>query len=171
MPVQAKQVKLLILDVDGVMTDGSLYFSDTGHEMKTFNSLDGHGLNMLKTTGVKIAILTGRQSKLVELRAQNLNIDYVYQGVHDKLLTFEELLRVSGFAAQECGYIGDDIIDLPPMRRVAFAATVPHSPAIVRENAHYVARAAGGRGAIREICELIMQAQGTYDALVAHYLR
>lgn len=171
MQARAKQVKLLILDVDGVMTDGCLYFSDTGHEMKTFNSLDGHGLTMLRKTGVKLAIITGRTSKLVELRAQNLSIEYVYQGVQDKLVTFHELLAASGFAAEECGYIGDDLIDLPPMRRVAFAAAVPDAPQLVRDHAHYVAKAAGGRGAVREVCEFIMQAQGTYDDLVTYYLR
>lgn len=168
---QAKQVKLLILDVDGVMTDGRLYYSDTGHETKAFHSLDGQGLTMLGKTGVKLALITGRQSTLVEQRARDLNIAYVYQGVLDKLASFEELLLKSGFNAEECGYMGDDVVDLPPMRRVAFAVAVPHSPAIVRENAHYVTSAAGGNGAVREVCEYIMQAQGTYEALLAYYLR
>jgi 3-deoxy-D-manno-octulosonate 8-phosphate phosphatase (KDO 8-P phosphatase) len=168
---RAKQIKLLILDVDGVMTDGSLYFTDNGAEIKAFNSLDGHGMNMLRSTGIQLAIITGRCSQLVEHRANNLGVKYVFQGAKDKLAAFTTLLTESGFTAQECGYVGDDVIDLPVMRRVHFAATVPGAPEIVRQNAHYVTSAEGGKGAVREICELVMQAQGTYEALLNHYLR
>lgn len=168
---QLKKLKLLILDVDGVLTDGHLYFSDSGHEMKAFHSLDGHGIAMLRQTGVKVAILTGRQSTLVSLRAQNLRIDYVYQGAHDKLQAFEDLLIEAQVDAKECAYVGDDVIDLPPMRRVAFAVAVRNAPSIVREHAHYITVFSGGSGAVREVCELIMRAQGTYDQLLAHYLR
>jgi len=167
---QAKQVRLMIFDVDGVMTDGRLYFNDAGEEMKAFNSLDGHGLKMLQNSGVKLAIITGRTSNLVLHRARNLGIEYVYQGAHDKRASFEELIREVGVNAEQCGYMGDDVIDLPVMRRVAFAAAVPDSPALVRQYAHYVTGCQGGAGAVREVCELIMQSQNTLDAALAPYL-
>ncbi|KAF0814615.1 3-deoxy-D-manno-octulosonate 8-phosphate phosphatase KdsC [Andreprevotia sp. IGB-42] len=167
----ARAVRLMIFDVDGVMTDGSLYYNDAGEETKAFNSLDGHGMRMLAGTGVKLAIITGRNSKLVEHRASNLQIDYLYQGVHDKREAFEALLARAGVTAAECGYMGDDVIDLPVMTRVGFAVAVPHSPEIVRKHAHYVAAHHGGRGAVREVCELIMQAQGTLDDVLAQYLK
>ncbi|WP_348944635.1 3-deoxy-manno-octulosonate-8-phosphatase KdsC [Chitinibacter sp. FCG-7] len=167
---QAKQVKLMIFDVDGVMTDGGLYFTDAGEELKAFNSLDGHGLKMLQNSGVKLAIITGRQSQLVAHRARNLGIDYVHQGAHDKLASFQSLLAEVGLSAQDCGYMGDDVIDLPVMRRVAFAVSVPAAPELVQQYAHYVTGRQGGHGAVREVCELIMQSQNTWDAAMAPYL-
>jgi 3-deoxy-D-manno-octulosonate 8-phosphate phosphatase (KDO 8-P phosphatase) len=167
----AKPVKLMIFDVDGVMTDGSLYFSDSGEEMKAFNSLDGHGMKMLQNSGVKLAIITGRTSRLLEHRARNLGIDYLHQGSHDKLASFEALLGEVGVSAQECGFMGDDVIDLPVMRRVAFAASVPAAPEIVQQYAHYVTGRQGGAGAVREVCELIMDSQGTLEAALAPYLK
>lgn len=168
---QARALRMMIFDVDGIMTDGSLYYTDAGEELKAFNSLDGHGLRMLAGTGVKLAIITGRQSRLVEHRARNLQIDYLYQGAHDKLATFEELLAAASLTAEQCGYMGDDVIDLPVMRRVAFSVTVPEAPAFVQEHAHHVTQAGGGRGAVREVCELVMRAQGTLDDVLAQYLR
>jgi 3-deoxy-D-manno-octulosonate 8-phosphate phosphatase (KDO 8-P phosphatase) len=170
MPDKANAVRLMIFDVDGVMTDGSLFYSDSGEELKAFNSLDGHGLKMLHTSGVKLAIITGRTSKLVEKRAKDLGVDYLYQGAHDKGASFEELLKVAGLSADDCGYMGDDVIDLPVMRRVAFAVAVPDSPQLVRKHAHYISGSQGGRGAVREVCEYLMQAQGTFDAAMAPYL-
>ena len=167
----ARNVRLMIFDVDGVMTDGSLYYNDAGEELKAFNSLDGHGLRMLADTGVKLAIITGRQSRLVEHRANNLKIDYVYQGAHDKRSAFESLLAAAGMTAADCGYMGDDVIDLPVMTQVPFAVAVPHSPDLVRQHAHYVTVHHGGRGAVREVCELIMRSQGTLDGVLARYLR
>ncbi|QLG87033.1 3-deoxy-manno-octulosonate-8-phosphatase KdsC [Chitinibacter bivalviorum] len=171
MTERAKTVKLMIFDVDGVMTDGGLYFSDSGEEMKAFNSLDGHGMKMLQNSGVKLAIITGRTSRLLEHRTRNLGIDYVYQGAHDKLASFQALIAKVGVTAEECGYMGDDVIDLPVMRRVAFAASVPAAPELVQQNAHYVTGRQGGHGAVREVCELIMASQGTLDAALAPYLQ
>jgi len=168
---RAQPVKLMIFDVDGVMTDGSLFYTDAGEEIKAFNSLDGHGLKMLTGTGVQLAIITGRTSRLVEHRARNLGVQHLIQGAHDKLASFEQLLLETGYTAEQCGYMGDDVIDLPVMRRVNFAVAVPDSPTLVRQHAHYVTGARGGHGAVREVCEFIMQAQGTFDALMAHYLR
>jgi len=161
----------MIFDVDGVMTDGGLYYTDAGEELKAFNSLDGHGLKMLRNAGVQLAIITGRTSRLVEHRARNLGIDHLIQGAHDKLASFEQLLAGIGFTPADCGYMGDDVIDLPVMRRVAFAVAVPDSPTLVRQHAHYVTGARGGHGAVREACEIIMQAQGTLDAQLAPYLK
>ncbi len=167
---RAQTVRLMIFDVDGVMTDGGLYYTDSGEELKAFNALDGHGLKMLKQSGVQLAIISGRKSKLVEHRARNLGIDHLVQGAHDKRASFEALITELGFTPEQCGFMGDDVIDLPVMRRVHFAIAVPDSPTLVRQHAHYVTGARGGHGAVREACEVIMQAQGTLDAQLAPYL-
>lgn len=166
----AKAVKLMIFDVDGVMTDGGLYYTESGEELKAFNTLDGHGLKMLQASGVKLAIITGRTSKLVEHRARNLGLDYLYQGAHNKLEVFQQLLQEAGVQPEQCGYMGDDVVDLPVMRRVAFSVAVPDAPQIVRQHADYVTVARGGFGAVREACELVMREQGTLDAALAPYL-
>jgi 3-deoxy-D-manno-octulosonate 8-phosphate phosphatase (KDO 8-P phosphatase) len=167
---QAKAVRLIAFDVDGVMTDGGLYLSDTGDEFKRFNSLDGHGLKMLRAAGVEVAVITGRTSRCVEFRARNLGIAHLYQGVEDKLSTMQALLQKLDIPAGAAAYMGDDVVDLPVMRRVVLAVTVPEAPQIVRDHAHYVSRRSGGCGAVREVCELIMSAQGTLDAQLASYL-
>jgi 3-deoxy-D-manno-octulosonate 8-phosphate phosphatase (KDO 8-P phosphatase) len=167
---QAKSIRLIAFDVDGIMTDGGLYLSDSGEEFKRFNSLDGHGLKMLKASGVELAIITGRTSRCVELRAQNLGISHLFQGTEDKLAAMRELLQKLGIPAEASAYMGDDVIDLPVMRRMALALTVPEAPQLVRDHAHYVTRRNGGNGAVREVCELIMSAQGTLDAQLAQYL-
>jgi len=166
----ARRVKLLIMDVDGVLTDGSIFITASGEEIKAFNTLDGHGLKMLQATGVKLAIITGRDAPGVAHRARGLGIDYYYAGIHDKRAALEQLLAECGVGADECAYIGDDVVDLPVMRRVALAAAVPESPSLVRQHAHYVTGASGGRGAVRELTELIMQAQGTFDKAMEPYL-
>jgi 3-deoxy-D-manno-octulosonate 8-phosphate phosphatase (KDO 8-P phosphatase) len=167
---RAKVLKLLVLDVDGVLTDGKLYLSDSGEEIKAFNTLDGHGLKMLKASGVDVAIITGRKSRLVEIRAKNLGIAHLYQGVEDKLSAFRELIGTLGLQPQQTAFMGDDLVDLPAMRRSGLALSVPAAPELVKQNAHYVCQRSGGDGAVREVCELIMQAQGTFNAQVAPYL-
>ncbi|MDN0077503.1 HAD family hydrolase [Crenobacter sp. SG2303] len=166
----ARRVKLLVMDVDGVLTDGSIFITASGEEIKAFNTLDGHGLKMLQATGVKLAIITGRDAPGVAHRARGLGIDYYYAGIQDKRAALAKLLDESGVSADECAYIGDDVVDLPVMRRVALAAAVPESPSLVRQHAHYVTGASGGRGAVRELAELIMQAQGTFGAAMEPYL-
>lgn len=166
----ARRVKLLIMDVDGVLTNGSIFISASGEELKAFNTLDGHGLKMLQSTGVKLAIITGRDAPGVAHRAKGLGIDYYYAGIHDKRATLAELLETTGLTADECAYIGDDVVDLPVMTRVGLAVAVPEAPSLVRQHAHYVTGASGGAGAVRELTERIMQAQGTFDALMARYL-
>jgi len=168
---KAKQIRLAIFDVDGVLTDGSLYISDSGEEYKSFNTLDGHGMRMLKQSGVELVIISGRTSRCVELRAQNLGIGLLYQGVEDKLEVYSSLLTKFGLGAEATAYVGDDVMDLPVMRRCGLAICVPESPALVKQHAHYITQRAGGAGAVREICELIMQAQGTFQQQLSRYLK
>ena len=168
---RAKLIRLMAFDVDGVMTDGGLYLSDSGEEFKRFNSLDGHGIKMLRASGVEVAIITGRTSRCVELRAQNLGIQHVYQGVERKLEAMVDLLDKLKLSRDAAAYMGDDVVDLCVMRHVGLAITVPESPQLVREHSDYVTRRSGGHGAVREACELIMSAQGTLDAQLAPYLK
>jgi 3-deoxy-D-manno-octulosonate 8-phosphate phosphatase (KDO 8-P phosphatase) len=167
----AKKIKLAIFDVDGVMTDGSLYLADDGQEFKAFNSLDGHGMKMLNRSGVELAIITGRTSQLVALRAINLGVTHLYQGSEDKLTAFLDVLEKSGLDPAECAYMGDDVVDLPVMRRCGLAVCVPAAPALVKQHSHYITQLPGGGGAVRELCELIMQAQGTFETQMAPYLK
>ena len=160
---KARAIRLFIFDVDGVLTDGSLYLSDSGEEIKAYHSQDGHGMKMLRESGVELAIITGRTSRSVELRARNLGVELLYQGVADKARAYAELLAARQIDAGATAYMGDDVVDLPVMRRCGFALTVPEAPLAVRQSADYVTRARGGRGAAREACELIMHAQGTLE--------
>lgn len=168
--IRATPIRLIIFDVDGVMTDGRLYYGDNGEEYKAFHSLDGHGLKMLQQSGVELAIITGRRSQLVTHRAQNLNIQRVYQGITDKGHAYQELLQQTGLRAEETAFMGDDLVDLPAMIRCGLAITVPDAVDEVRERAHLVTSRSGGLGAVREACEFIMRAQGTFDTLLQHYL-
>ena len=165
-----RRLRLMIFDVDGVLTDGTLYFSETGAELKAFNARDGHGLKMLKESGVEIAILSARRSRAVEVRAAELGITLVEQGASDKRAAFENLIGRLRTSAAAAGYMGDDWVDLPVLARCGFAASVPEAPELVRERVHHVTRAAGGRGAAREVCELIMRAQGTLERAIAREL-
>ncbi|MGB8338675.1 MAG: HAD-IIIA family hydrolase [Burkholderiales bacterium] len=167
---RAKLVRLAVFDVDGVLTDGSLYMNDLGEEIKAFNTLDGHGLKMLQASGVELAIITGRTSRSVEMRAKNLGVKHLYQGAENKLDVLMTLLSVLKFDANAAMFMGDDVVDLPAMRRCGFAVCVPASPAIVKQHSHYIARADAGRGAVREVCELVMQAQGTLDKQMEKFL-
>jgi 3-deoxy-D-manno-octulosonate 8-phosphate phosphatase (KDO 8-P phosphatase) len=168
---RAKKIKLAVFDVDGVMTDGSLFLADDGQEFKAFNSLDGHGMKMLNRSGVELAIITGRTSQLVALRAINLGVTHLYQGSEDKLAAFLDVLEKSGLDPAECAYMGDDVVDLPVMRRCGLAVCVPAAPALVKQHSHYITQLPGGGGAVRELCELIMQAQGTFELQMAPYLK
>lgn len=168
---RARLTRLIAFDVDGVMTDGGLYFSDSGEEFKRFNSLDGHGIKMLRASGVETAIITGRTSRCVEARALNLGIVHVYQGVENKLEAMVHLLDQLKLSRDAAAYMGDDVVDLNVMRHVGLAISVPESPQLVREHSAYVTQRSGGHGAVREACEMIMSAQGTLDAQLAQYLR
>jgi 3-deoxy-D-manno-octulosonate 8-phosphate phosphatase (KDO 8-P phosphatase) len=168
---RARKIRLMAFDVDGVMTDGTLYLADDGQEYKGFNSLDGHGLKMLKGSGVQLAIITGRSSRVVEHRARNLGIEIVHQGAHDKLAVYEALCRDLELAGEVTAYMGDDVVDLPVMRRAGLAISVPAAPDLVKAHSHYVTTRAAGYGAVREACEFLMRAQGTLDAALAPYLK
>ena len=168
---RARGIKLAAFDVDGVLTDGTLYLADGGEEIKAFNSLDGHGMKMLRESGVELAIITGRTSRIVELRAKNLGIGLVYQGVEDKARAFAELLAARRLDAAAVAYMGDDVVDLPVLTRCGLAMSVPEAPLFVRQRVHYVSRAGGGGGAVREVCELIMHAQGTLEHKLQTYLK
>jgi 3-deoxy-D-manno-octulosonate 8-phosphate phosphatase (KDO 8-P phosphatase) len=163
-------IRLIAFDVDGILTDGGLYLSDSGEEFKRFNSQDGHGLKMLKASGVELAIITGRTSRCVEMRAKNLGITHVYQGVEKKWEAMQDLLGKLGLSPEAAGFMGDDVVDLPVMRRVGLAITVPNAPDTVHDHAHYITKREAGHGAVREACEIIMSAQGTLSAQLAPYL-
>ncbi|HYD59720.1 MAG TPA: HAD family hydrolase [Noviherbaspirillum sp.] len=168
---RAARVRLMIFDVDGILTDGSLHYAPDGEMIKTFNVLDGHGIKLLQQSGVATAIISARKSAIVAKRAADLGIAHLYQGVHDKLEAFEQLLEKTGVDRNACGFVGDDVIDLPILLRVGFAASVPNGHAEVKSRVHYVTQAGGGRGAARELCDFILRAQGNYEAALAPYLR
>jgi 3-deoxy-D-manno-octulosonate 8-phosphate phosphatase (KDO 8-P phosphatase) len=168
---KARKIRLIIFDVDGVLTDGSLYLTDNGEEIKAFNSQDGHGIKMLKASGVQVAIITGRESRCVDLKAKDWGIALVYQGAKNKLPAFEALLKKLELEASACAYVGDDLIDLPVLLRCGLAISVPAAPALVKKHVDYITRLEGGRGAVREICEIIMEAQDTLNAQLAIYLK
>lgn len=165
-----RRLRLMVFDVDGVLTDGTLYFSETGAELKAFNARDGHGLRMLKESGVEVAILSARRSRAVDVRAAELGITLVEQGVSDKGKAFESLIVRARALTESAGYMGDDLVDLPVLVRCGFAASVPEASEFIKGRVHHVTRAPGGRGAAREVCELIMRAQDTLDRVIARQL-
>ncbi len=168
---KAKDVKLIIFDVDGVLTDGSLFFDNQGQEFKAFNSKDGHGLRLLLENDVEVALITGRQSELVKHRAENLrlNPDLVYQGYRDKVPAFNDLLEKTGFKRENIAYVGDDVIDLPIMSQVGFAIAVGDANWFVKEQADWTTELGGGKGAAREVSEFILDAKGKLDELYQAY--
>jgi 3-deoxy-D-manno-octulosonate 8-phosphate phosphatase (KDO 8-P phosphatase) len=163
---RARRVALMIFDVDGVLTDGTIYLADDGQEMKAFNTLDGHGKKMLREAGVALAIISGRSARCVELRARELGVVHLWQGAKDKRAAYGEALERTGLAPEQTGYMGDDLPDLPLLARCGFSAAPAHAAEPVKRAAHYVSDAPGGRGAVREVCELILRAQGKLDAAI-----
>ncbi|MDF2641104.1 MAG: kdsC [Pseudomonas sp.] len=167
---RGKQIKLAVFDVDGVLTDGRLYFLEDGSEFKTFNTLDGQGIKMLIASGVTTAIISGRKTPVVERRAKNLGIEHLYQGREDKLVVLDQLLSTLGLTYEQVAYLGDDLPDLPVIRRVGLGMAVANAASFVRQHAHGITQARGGEGAAREFCELILSAQGNLEAAHAAYL-
>lgn len=165
----AKKIKWVVMDVDGVMTDGGIAFTNTGDEFKIFNSRDGHGVTLARRSGLKTAIITGRTSEVVSRRAKELKIDACYQGEYNKIITFEEMLKEHNLTEDEIAYIGDDVQDAPLLKRVGFSATpadgVPELDSVV----HYRTTLGGGHGALREFLEYIMKAQGSYLAILKDF--
>ena len=168
---RARRVKLMLFDVDGVLTDGMLWYGPAGDEMKAFSAQDGLGLKLLAQGGISLAILSGRSSPAVAVRAVELGIQHVMQGIEDKRRAYESFIARLGLAAQATGYMGDDLVDLPVLVRCGFACTVREAPAEVRKRAHYVAAAPAGAGAAREVCEYLLGAQGALGRVVEEYLK
>jgi 3-deoxy-D-manno-octulosonate 8-phosphate phosphatase (KDO 8-P phosphatase) len=154
---RARRVRLAIFDVDGVLTDGTIFIGPTGEAFKAFSILDGHGLKMLREAGIMTAILSGRSHRAVDRRAKELSIDHVIQGKSDKLPEFDKLIRRLKLAAKDCAYMGDDLPDLPVMRRCGLAVAPANAVKAVKDAAHHVTHARGGNGAVREMCELILR--------------
>jgi 3-deoxy-D-manno-octulosonate 8-phosphate phosphatase (KDO 8-P phosphatase) len=163
-------VKMMIFDVDGVLTDGRVIYTDDGTELKEFDAQDGHGIKMLQRSGIEVALISGRACKAVEHRARSLGISRVCQGAKVKTEPYEQLLKETGLHEHETGYMGDDLIDIPVMRRAGFSVAVPNGTQHIFPYAHYITRAAGGRGAVREVCELILHAKGLWESVVERYL-
>jgi len=168
---RASRIKLLLLDCDGVLTDGRLWLTEDGDEQKSFNAHDGLGLSLWHRTGLKSGIITGRTSKAVTRRAEELGVEFVRQGDPEKIAAFEEVLRQAGVAEGEVAFVGDDLTDIPVMQRAELAVAVADAVAEARSVAHYVTRAKGGQGAVREVVELILKAQGRWSDLVDEYLK
>lgn len=166
---KAAKIKLAIFDVDGVLTDGGLYLSDSGQEYKKFHSKDGLGMKLLQQSGTPIAIITARKSELVRIRMQSLGIKHIYQGQEDKRPAFERLINSLNIDREEVAYIGDDLIDLPILANVGLAVVVADAHPHLIPKADFVTRLPGGRGAAREVCELIMQGQGKLDGVYADF--
>jgi len=164
-------ITTVIFDVDGVLTDGRIIIDDQGRELKFFNVRDGHGIVMLHRAGLSTMIITGRRSKVVEHRARELGITRVYQGVHNKLGLFEEIVEETGLTPREIAYVGDDVVDIPLMRRVGLGVAVGDAHQEVKEVAHHVTSLPGGRGAVREFIELLLKVQGHWDRVTERYRR
>jgi len=168
---RARAVRLLVLDVDGVLTDGGLQFDNSGEEYKTFNSLDGHGIRMLLDSAIEVAIITGRESKIVSQRMDELGVKHLYQGCGDKLSAFEDLLQATGLKPELVAYVGDDLPDLPILQRVGFAIAVNNAHAFVKQHCNWVTSLPGGKGAVREVTDLILESQSLLDARQKQYLK
>jgi len=168
---RAKKVKLLILDIDGVMTDGRLIYSIYGDELKFFNVHDGLGITFLAKAGIRSVIITAKKSRIVKMRAKDLKVARAYQGYIDKLKPFKKILKKFRVAPEEICFIGDDVIDIPILKRVGFAVAVPNAVDDVKQLAHYVTSKAGGQGAVREVCDLILKSQSKYTLATAKYFK
>ena len=165
----AKKIKLLVLDVDGVLTDGRLYFTDDGSEFKTFHTLDGHGIKMLRNSGVEVGIISGRSSELVTKRAADLGVPMLIQGREDKLTALQEMLENFPCPLEHIAFMGDDYPDLQVMVKVGLALSVPNAHPAVAAHAHWLSNNRGGEGAVREACDMLMRAQNTYEAALNAY--
>lgn len=169
MDAKLAKIKLLLLDVDGILTDGRIIYDNQGNELKAFDVKDGHGLKMLQRAGIKIGIITGRQSEVVARRAAELGIDILYQKALAKLEPYREILAAEGLVDEQVAYMGDDVVDLPILRRVGFSATVADAVADVKPRVDYVTIRSGGRGAVREVCDLLLKGSGQWDVLTERY--
>ena len=167
---RAQRIKILLMDCDGVLTDGRLWLMAEGDEQKAFHARDGQGISLCHRAGLQTGIITGRTSSAVERRAQDLKMSYVRQEAKDKIKALDEILAEAGVTANECAYIGDDVADIPVMHRVAFAVAVADAVPETKQAAHYVTEIKGGQGAVREVCDLILKAQDKWDAVMERFL-
>jgi len=167
---KAKKIKLVIFDIDGVLTTGALFIGDDGQEYKAFNSKDGHGLRMLQDSGVEVAIITGRTSNVVAHRAKDLGITRIYQGKREKLPAYEELIKETGLNHEQIAYVGDDVVDLPVMSKVGLAICVQDGHSFVKQHSHWITESNGGCGAGRDVCEMILDAQGNLHNMLQSYV-
>lgn len=170
MQARIAPIRLLLLDVDGVLSDGRIVYDAHGTEIKTFDVKDGHGIKMLQRAGIEVGIISGRSSKVVNVRAKELGIDILYQGISDKKVPYAEIVTQRGFRHDEIAYIGDDIVDLPILCRVGFSVATADAVDDIRPYVHYVTNRYGGRGAVREVCDLILKARGDWPEVMAGYL-
>ncbi len=168
---RAKSIRLALFDVDGVLTDGNIYIDSNGAELKVFNTHDGHGIRMLQHNGIEVGVITGRRSKALEYRMQDLKIKHVYQGCKDKFIVFQELLSKLNLDEQQTAFVGDDIVDLQIMSRCGLAIAVANAHTFVKQHAHWETSARGGQGAVREVCELLLDAQDLLDKALVYNLR
>lgn len=164
-----RPIKLVIFDVDGVLTDGRIVIDDNGVESKFFHATDGVGLKWLKRSGLELAFLTGRKSRVVEIRAKELGVDRLHQGALVKIDVYEEILESTGLTDSQIAYAGDDFVDLPVIRRVGFSMAPADAREEIKKEVHYVSTHKGGQGAARDMAELIMKAQGTWDGIMSRY--
>ncbi|ABK98598.1 KdsC family phosphatase [Pelobacter propionicus] len=169
MQEKLKKIKLLLLDVDGVMTDGGIVFDGNGLETKVFNVKDGHGIKMLQRYGIQVGVITGRTSAVVDIRTRELGIELVYQGALKKMESYADVKQKTGLDDCQVAYMGDDVIDVPVMRRVGFAAAPPDALPEVLAVADYVSSRSGGRGAVREVCDLILKGRGFWPEIATRY--
>ena len=167
---RARKIRLVLFDVDGVLTDGRLFFSDSGEEGKSFHARDGLGINLLQQSGVAVGIITARQSKLVAHRASDLDIQHLFQGRKEKFPAYRELCEELGLDSDEIAFVGDDVVDLPIMLDVGLAVTVPQGHKLVKNMAHWTTENEGGNGAARDVCELIMHSQDTFTKAMQQFL-
>ncbi|MGE4580573.1 MAG: KdsC family phosphatase [Desulfuromonadales bacterium] len=163
------KIRLLLLDVDGILTDGRIIYDHDGVESKMFDVKDGHGLKLIQRAGIRVGIITGRSSEVVALRARELGIDIVYQGAKEKMVPYREILENLGLMDDEVAYMGDDLVDLPVLTRVGFSATVADAVEDIKPYVHYVAQKKGGRAAVREVCDLLLKESGKWSEVTRRY--
>jgi 3-deoxy-D-manno-octulosonate 8-phosphate phosphatase (KDO 8-P phosphatase) len=166
-----KNIKLLLLDVDGVLTDGKIVYTDSGEQIKAFDVKDGHGLKLLMRSGAEVVLITGRESKVVLHRARDLGIQEVYQKVTNKIEIYEKILKEKNLEDIHVGFVGDDLIDIPVLKRVGFSAAVEDAIPEVKEIVDYVTSKKGGEGAVREVCELLLKSQDKWEELTERYYK
>ncbi|MCG8567715.1 MAG: HAD-IIIA family hydrolase [Desulfobacterales bacterium] len=171
MKAQLSQIKLLLLDVDGVLTNGQITYTDSGAQVKSFNSKDGLGIRLLMDAGIQVGIVTGRTSGALRHRCENLGLDLLFDGIKDKSKSIETISQKMGIAPEKMAFMGDDLIDLPAMTRVGFSVAVADAVPEVRQQADFITRAKGGQGAVREFCELILKSNGLWDKILESYLK